>query len=180
MNSPSKLNPDISVLVDLFYDSLSQLGTIEKIDPCTMPEDYQTLLAHNHHMTVTVEQFHGCPVDLEVLDERLDNHHYSRKILLKRSSDNTVVQFGIVRLALDELDDATRQRIQKKETPLGRILIENDVLRTVRLDSTWEITPSRELADYFGNPQLEKCFGRTALIYCNDEPAIELLEIVVT
>ena len=179
MNSPSELNPDISVLVDLFYEDLSALGDVEKTDPGAMPEAYQTLLAHNHHMTVTIERYHGCSVTLEVLDERVDPEHYSRKILLRRSSDNAVVQFGIVRLALNVLDPLTRDQIQRKELPLGRILIQNDVLRTVRLDSTWRIKPGRELQTHFGNLELDQCFGRTALIYCNEEPAIELLEIVV-
>ena len=180
MNSPSELNPDICVLVDLFFDDLSSLGEIEKVDPSSMPGEFQTLLAHNHHMTVTVEKYHGCPVQLEVLSERFDDQHYSRKILLRRTNDGGVVQFGIVRLALGQLDENSLQRIRSKETPLGRILIENDVMRTVKLDSTWKIIPSEELARHFEIENMEKCFGRTALIFCNDEPAIELLEIVVS
>ena len=30
----------------------------------TLPEPYRRMLVHNHHMTVTMESFHGCPVDV--------------------------------------------------------------------------------------------------------------------
>jgi chorismate-pyruvate lyase len=104
--------------------------------------------------------------------------HYSRKILLKRQSDQRVVQFGIVRLALETLEKPARDEILSQRTPLGRVLIEHGVMRAVQLLGLWEVVCGRELADCFGIEPGHVTYGRTALIYCNSEPAIELLEIV--
>jgi hypothetical protein len=52
------------------------------------------------------------------------------------------------------------------------------VLRQVQLVDLWRLTPGDELRKLFGLEKLQPCFGRTALIYCNGDPAVELLEVV--
>jgi hypothetical protein len=59
-----------------------------------MPQHDRMLLAHEHHMTVTVEKFHRCLVDVRVLATNLTEKLYARKILLTRQSDSRIVQFG--------------------------------------------------------------------------------------
>ena len=83
-----------------------------------------------------------------------------------------------LRLNLTFLEEHVRQEIESETTPLGRILIEHDVLRDVRLLSLWRIEPGSDLVKMFGLDKPETCYGRTALIYCNGLPAVELLEIV--
>ena len=180
MDSPNQTTPDLYELIDLFFDDPAELASFEEISVDELPLDYQSLLAHDQHMTVTIEKYHGCRAELEVLEEIHSGDYYSRKILLRRSTDHRIVQYGIVRLDLSVLDSDIRDQIQNKQTPLGRILIENEVLRKVRLASTWHVTSQGELARYLGlNERTPDCFGRTALIYCNDKPAVQLLEIVV-
>ena len=169
---------ELGVLIRLFYANPTELGQIRACDTSCVPAPYRTLLAHDAHMTVTVEQRHGCPVSVEVLESFESTTHYVRKILLRRTSDNRVVQFGIVRLKLDALDPEARDEILAKQIPLGRVLIQHNVMRYVQLFDVWHVRCGGELASYFNVPSGYETFGRTALIYCNDEPAIELLEIV--
>ena len=56
--------------------------------------------------------------------------------------------------------------------------IEHDILRHVRLLSLWQIQPAADLCNLLDLEIPTTCFGRTALIYCNGVPAVELLEIV--
>jgi hypothetical protein len=42
----------------------------------------------------------------------------------------------------------------------------------------YQVSCGPRLAEFFGVQQGDYTFGRTALIYCDREPAIELLEIV--
>ncbi len=170
---------ELDALIRLFYPDPSQLGMFEHCPAASdLPAIYQRLLAHSAHMTVTVESRHGCTVDVEVLVDRQVGNHYERKILLRRSTDHRVVQFGIVRLALNQLEDVPRREILAKEIPLGRVLINHNVMRHVELLDLWKIACGRELAEYFETPLATITYGRTALIYCNAAPAIELLEIV--
>ena len=127
---------------------------------------------------MAVELHHGSSVDLRVLDTHVTPAHYSRRILLTRQSDGRVVQFGIVRLNSTFLGEEVRQEIESEATPLGRVLIEHNVLRDVRLLSLWRIEPGSDLVKLFGLDKPDTCYGRTALIYCNELPAVELLEIV--
>ena len=83
-----------------------------------------------------------------------------------------------MRLNLSYLDPAVRREIESQQAPLGRVLIEHDVLRKVRLLSLWRLDPGPELCEWFQLTTPVTCFGRTALIYCNGVPAVELLEIV--
>jgi chorismate-pyruvate lyase len=169
---------DLEQLARLFYPSLAALGRFDEVSAEQMPPHYARLLNHEHHMTVTVEEFHGCPVDVQVLDRHRTADHYARKILLVRQSDRTVVQYGIMRVHWRYLDPAVRVAVEEESTPLGRILIEHDVMRSIHLRSLWRVSPGVELCHFFGLPPDSVTYGRTALIRCDEEPAIELLEIV--
>lgn len=177
MPSP-RPTPDLTTLVELFYPSVADLASFEKVSGGELPEPYGRLLDHDEHMTVTVEAFHQSPVDVRVLATRLAPPYYARKILLARQTDGEIVQFGIVRLDFDYLSAEVQREIERQERPLGWILIDHNVLRQVQLVDLWKLTPGDELRKLFGLDNSEPCYGRTALIYCDGEPAVELLEVV--
>jgi len=172
------LTPDLDTLVALFYRRPEALGHFEEVDSHDLERDFRMLLAHDSHMTVTVERFHNGPVDVRVLETRLDGDHYSRKILLTRKSDGAVVQFGIMRLDFSCVTPTVRREIESQQTPLGRILIEHNVLREVHLTRLYKVTPGEDLQKLFGMRPGQITYGRTALIHFDGEPAVELLEIV--
>ena len=169
---------DLDSLQALFFANSKPLGQFSEVDASQIASSGQELLNHNEHMTVTVEKHHGCDVDVDVLEHRTDGGHYSRKILLRRQSDNGVVMYGIVRLRLSAVVDAVRSEIQSREIPLGRVLINHNVLREVQLLSLYRIECGAELAQALSCNEGDICFGRTAVIRCDGQLAIELLEIV--
>lgn len=170
--------PDLDTLIGLFYDAPEQLGQFDEAASSELPEPYAVLLDHNEHMTVTVESFHRSRVDVQVLETNITPTHYARKILLTRQSDGGVVQFGVVRLNMGYLSEPVQREIRSQQKPLGRILIEHHVLRQVELVGLWRVTCGPDLQKYFGLNGPTATYGRTALIHCNGEPAVELLEIV--
>lgn len=180
MDDSRPATPDLQTLVELFFASTDRLGSFVEVTAADVPEPYQSLLAHDAHMTVTVESHHGCPVSVEVLGTQVTPFHYARQILLRRTTDGGIVQFGIVRLDFAYLGKDVRREIESQQIPLGRILIDHNVLRRVQLTSLWRIEPSDELRRLVGRPDARdrELYGRTALIFCNGEPAVELLEIV--
>jgi hypothetical protein len=168
----------LKTLLNLFYSERSAAGAFTKVAVESLPAVAKNLLAHDHHMTVTLEQHHGCPVDVHVIESKTDDGRYSRKITLTRQSDDAVVMFGLVRMDRTVFSDEVRNEIESQRTPLGRVLIENDVLRSVRLMQLYRIESPQDLADALGIKAGAVCFGRTAMIYCDGAEAIELLEIV--
>jgi len=169
MTQLRRRSPVLDALAELFFEEIPRDGA---------PPPYDQLLAHHQHMTVTVERFHNSPVDVQVLDVHQTKTHYARKIVLTRQSDGRVVQFGLVRLCLDFLQPEVRREIESQSSPLGRILIDHNVLREVQLISLWKVVAGEDLRKLFRLENSDTTYGRTALIYCNGVPAVELLEIV--
>jgi len=172
------LTSDLDTLVGLFYKRPELLGRFEEVDSHDLSRDYRMLLAHDSHMTVTVERFHNGPVALRVLETKITPTHYARKILLARSSDGEIVQFGIMRLDFSCVSPEVRREVESQKTPLGRILIAHNVLREVHLTRLYKVTPGEDLRKLFNLSPGAITFGRTAVIHFDGEPAVELLEIV--
>jgi chorismate-pyruvate lyase len=173
----------IETLLGEFYDpetGFAELGHYAAAEK--LPAPYETLLNHHAHMTVTVESHHGDKVDVVVHRHHrrtdADGDWYVREITLKTHSTGKVVQYGIVRLNVAALDADVWEQIESRGKPLGRVLIEHNVLREVQLCRLWKIQAGPALADYLRTEVGETVYGRTALIYCDGEPAIELLEVV--
>ncbi|MBU6172672.1 MAG: hypothetical protein KGQ60_02655 [Planctomycetes bacterium] len=179
---PPNRRPGVCVsadsLIAIYYSEPSELGRFHICDPNEVPDAYKQLLSHTNHMTVTVEEFHGDSVDVEVLRSNTDQEHYCREILLRTHHTSLVVQYGIVRLSMRFLPEAPRYEILQQKKPLGRVLIEHDVLRKIELFELILIECGPALANFFSVPCGTATYGRTAILYCNNEPAIELLEIV--
>jgi hypothetical protein len=131
-------------------------------------------------MTVTLERHHGTRTELVVLESHLVGSSYARKILLLNAETRRVVQFGIMRFELGVCDDVVRRAILEQRTPLGRILIEHDVLRRVDLQTLVAIEPDDELRRHFAlaASTREPVYGRLATIQCNERPCVDLLEVV--
>src|SRR6516162_1796936 len=92
-NTMPQGGPDLETLLALFPPS-TYIRSAEPIAADQMPEPYRRLLVHEHHMTVTVEAHHGDLVNVRVLERRIDNGTYARKILLTLQKTGKVVQFG--------------------------------------------------------------------------------------
>lgn len=165
-------------LTSLFYDELEELGEIEPVEAEDLPESYQSLLAHNDHMTVTVEAWHNSMVDVRVVSEHRDADKYARKILLVLQRDGTPVQFGIMRINLAGLPEIVRMEIESQALPLGRIMIRHHLMREVELCQLWRVKPGPELRLHLKLEDETPIYGRTARILVEGEPAVELLEIV--
>lgn len=166
-------------LIRIFYSTPDALGHFTAESQEQLPKHFAKLLAHHEHMTVTVEAFHGCPVDVEVLETKWQSPIYCRKILLRKSTDQTPVQFGLVRLDTSVLAPQVRDEIIDGKIPLGRVLIQHNVMRKVQLETLWRIEASQELAGHFNRTTLPiATYGRTAIIHFGNTPALELLEIV--
>jgi chorismate-pyruvate lyase len=172
------VNEPIDTLVQLFYSSRDDLGKFFPIAADELSPQYQSLLAHHDHMTVTLEAWHNSLVEVHVLEERLDKDNYSRRIVLARQRDSVPVLFGIMQVNLAGMPDIVRLEIESQALPLGRIMIRHHLLREVEACQMWRIEPAGELQEHLHCRDDTELFGRTARILVEGQPAVELLEIV--
>ena len=206
MNNPSEISPreKLASLLALFPDGPFREDDFELIEPQDMPAVYRNLLEHHHHMTVTLETRHGGALLLHVLESRQRDDEYSRLLRLSVGASEAnvandanltsavasgrdpeararrIVLAGIMNIRLRHCGDSVRSHITRGDRPLGRILIENEVLRWIETEAYLRVSlRSAALRDLFGASESQPVtFGRIATIHCNNEPAVELLEIV--
>lgn len=178
MNTTSKLTgPTVEALFSLFPQT-GEIPEYEIVPHDEVPPPYQGLLVHDHHMTVTVEAHHGYLVNVRILARNHNKDSYARKILLTLQQTGQVVQFGIARVHLAYCSEPVRAAIVAGKTPLGRILIEHDVLRRIEPTAYLRVIPGPAMMRWFDLPTPQKTYGRLAYIHCDGRPAVQLLEIV--
>lgn len=178
INDPtSQIGPDVQTLFALFSPA-EDVPVCEVIAVDALPQPYRRLLVHEHHMTVTVEEYHGDSVDVKVLATHEEGDFYARKILLTLHSTGQVVQFGIMRINLHYCSDPVRKAIKAQQEPLGRILIRHNVLRRIKPTAFLRVVPSPAMMGWFGIDRPVPTYGRLAYIHCDSQPAVELMEIV--
>jgi chorismate-pyruvate lyase len=141
------------------------------------PEPYHRMLVHEHHMTVTMESYHDCQVEVEVVESRSIDDLYCRKILLRNDATKEVVQFGIVRFNFEFVTEAVRKEIESQKIPLGRVLIQHNVLRHIDLGAIIELTAGPGLSHYLQMDETAVTYGRMATIFCDGLPAVDLFEV---
>jgi hypothetical protein len=178
------MNPlaELDKLRGMFAGGDSLLKEVRHVPAALLPEPYRRLLAHDQHMTVTMEAYHEAPVRVEVLNRSQQDLLYCREILLRLDADGvlprgTVVQYGLVRFDLQYVTGMVRRDLLGEQIPLGRVLISHNVLRHIDPGALLEIRCGAALAGHFGVPEGALTYGRMATIFCNREPAVDLLEI---
>jgi chorismate-pyruvate lyase len=161
----------------MFRDDPPLIARAEHVAASLTPEPYKRMLVHEHHMTVTMEEYHRSPVSVTVFDRTLEGDRYARKIVLYKEGTDIPVQFGLVRFNFQYVTDAVRTAILSEKIPLGRVLINHNVLRHIDLGAIVRITAGPQLASLLKMPEGGITYGRLATIFCNQQPAVDLLEI---
>jgi hypothetical protein len=171
----------IAVLADLcrpLKDGAALRPQCVVVQPNEIPHPTDALLVHHEHMTEVLQRRYGRPVDVRVHDEHLDGNFYTRKVSLTPVGGGPIVEWGIVRIDFRFISDAVRDEILAQETPLGAILIKHDVHRRIKPRWFMRFPAHGPMLSFFGDSSEEPLYGRIGTIYCNEEPAIDLLEIV--
>lgn len=183
------MNPDLSAPAPLessdyfpmitVDDDLWPLdGIVQLISRQALPEPYRYLLAHRHHMTVTLEDFYQKIVTVQVVDSRRKDNLYSREIVLNPKEEDRVILYGIVRIDLSCCLPEVAREIVAEQTPLGHILIKHNILRRVEPTGFYKVIPHRGLQNKMRLAQAEELYGRSGMIFFDNRPVIAVLEIL--
>jgi len=154
---------------------------IHSLDPIgadALSPAYRTLLAHDDHMTTTLERFHGKKVDLRPLSITSHGDVYHREILLTADDGRYVVEYGVMRFDLSKAPELVRKEVQEAHRPLGEILIRHGVMRRIEVIGYLRLAATCVILDHFAALRPTTAYGRIGRIHCNGAAAIELLEIV--
>jgi hypothetical protein len=83
-----------------------------------------------------------------------------------------------MRIWLADLPTAVRDEITVQRKPLGRVLIQHNLLRQVELITLWRIVPGPTLRQHLRASAGQFVYGRSAQILVDERPTVQMLEIV--
>lgn len=150
----------------------------EQIDADEVPAPYDRLLVHETLMVQAFRSYLGRDVTLHVQEAHVDDDCYRRKIWLTPKEEDRTIELGIARVHLRNLPPAAQQQILQRRLPLGAILLGNEVSRRVEPQSFFRLEAAWPGYTAFVAPAAGPAYGRTATIFCDDKPTIEVLEII--
>ena len=170
---PSK---EMRLLLAFFGDS--ELPKVSIEPPEDVPSPYHELLVHRGHMTETLERHYNDRVIVHPYLIHRQGEMYGRKLDLSLQSTGEVVMTGLMIFNLSFVKENIRDEILAGQTPLGRILISHNVLREVSSGSYLKVAADDPMVARFHLPVPKPAYGRLATIFCDEKPAVDLVEIV--
>ncbi len=178
---PETTDLTLDALLKLFPASALEHLSAELVSADDVPQPFRRLLVHHQHMTVTLEDEYQSTLELQILARKHNGTKYARLLRLTAGSDGPVVLVGIMRFHLEYCSSQVAAEIVRGTAPLGRILIDHDVMRSIECHAYLRFKLDDELRSLFALPadaSASETYGRIARIICDGEPAVELLEIV--
>ena len=143
-----------------------------------MPDPFRTLLVHEKHMTLTLTAHYGAFLELHVKEMHYEENLYSRKIQLSIPRNDALVEYGLVRLDLRYIPEPVWKEIFQQRTPLGEILLRHNILQRVQPRWYFRLNPGCSILQWLKADLPEPVFGRLGTIFCNGQPAVEVMEVV--
>ena len=163
-----------------FYDELHlPLPSVERLRGSQVPDPYRKLLVHHDDMTPTLEKFHQQPIRLRVLQHHQLGEVLSRQVLLLLGDSERSVEFGAIRIYLDQFPPQARKLILEGRLPLGNILASEQVSHSSHPKAYVRITSDAIINKALGIGEATSLYGRrNRLASASQKTLAEILEIL--
>tara|TARA_B100000029_G_scaffold364301_1_gene357492 strand:+ start:2777 stop:3349 length:573 start_codon:yes stop_codon:yes gene_type:complete len=177
---PSQTNKgnEITFPLNEFYSLAKRpLPAISPVNALNVPEPYKSLLVHERDMTSTLGQFHNDKIQLNVLNQLKQDDEYYREVLLVTKQNHRPVEYGAIKIFLQQFPEPARKAIVEATAPLGQLLHDYNINYLSKPKNFITI----ECDDYIGNllgcKNQPKLFGRRNSLYEADN-LLHIAEIV--
>jgi len=153
------------------------LPGIELVDGSALPEPYRSLLVHESDMTSTLGQFHCDDIALKVLHRHSSTDAYYREVLLLAGSDRQPVEYGAIKINLDQFPGSARDAITAAAAPLGQLLYDHGIGYISRPSGFLRVECDDYIGGLFDLVDRPVLYGRRNTLY-DDAGRDRLAEIV--
>jgi chorismate-pyruvate lyase len=152
--------PWAGVLAHFYHRLVLPLPPIWRLRAEELPAPYRQLLAHNHDMTPTLEQFHGDRLALRVCSREHRPGRYLREVVLSLARRGRPAEYGAICIYLSHFSEEVRERILAEEHPLGRILQTEAIPHLGWPQAFFRITPDTRMRGLLDLAKTEPLYGR--------------------
>jgi chorismate-pyruvate lyase len=166
--------------LDEFYlHAGMKLPRIEKIANAGVPPPYNQLLVHEGDMTPTLEKFHESTIHLRVLKRERHGDFYFRQVLLVTDDNEKPVEFGAIKIFLEQFPVPARNEILSERIPLGTILARHKIAHLSRPKAFVQIFSDAYINQLFGLEGTHTLYGRRNTLSTSEQHTLaEIFEIL--
>ena len=140
--------------------SCDQLRSLEYswVEADQVVQPYRDLLCHDRDMTSTLAGFHEGSVSLHVFQTESEQDAYLREVLLRVGEK--AVEYGVIRIYLENFPAALREAVVAAQKPLGSILNESGLSYSSEPGGFLKISGQSFQPDFFLSLSSKFLFGR--------------------
>ncbi|MBN1441067.1 MAG: hypothetical protein JXA90_00090 [Planctomycetes bacterium] len=172
---------EILGLLNRFYEKVAGRAPVEAemIEPEEIPEPYHHLLVHEGDMTSRLIEHHGEPITLRILQKSLSRSRLSRQLVLEGERSRRPLEYGAIRIHLEDLPHEVREKVIEGREPLGSILGAHGVECSSRPAAFIRVFANDPIRRAFQLPGARWLYGRcNVLIGASGDPIAEVVEIL--
>jgi chorismate-pyruvate lyase len=176
MNQPENL---LDPLDQFYLLSGDPVPEATKIEAECIPEPYRSLLVHNNDMTPTLEAAYRQRIHIRLISRQVEDDVLLRQVVLVLDSDERPVEFGAIRIQLNQLPPEACQLVLAGKLPLGRLLQDFFIQHSSQPVDYFEVKADRQIGEALKTPGLQRLYGRrNKLLMPSGEVLAEVVEIL--
>ena len=121
---PRLLAPDLPSTLQAFMRDQCHLSPtrFQPLPGDRVPQPARQLLVHDRDMTTTLATFHESPLRVEILQSLITDGLYIREVFLRTTASDTIVEYGVIGIALEQFTPEQQHAITSGAAPLGALL----------------------------------------------------------
>lgn len=169
--------PTLYKLWKIFHNDEDPFPAYELVEPSEVPETFKQLLWNDDLITPHLEKFYGTPLITTLLDKKIQNHDYTRKMaggIKRKNGQLETVILSYTHIHLKNFPSDVSSEILEGSNPLGRIIIEHKMNVKVICQQLVKIYYWKELDHFCSFPT----YGRLVTFFIDSKPSVELLDII--
>jgi chorismate-pyruvate lyase len=176
MNQPESL---LDPLDQFYFVSGVAVPKATKIEAECIPEPYRSLLVHDNDMTSTLEAEYRQRIHIRLISREVTDDVLRRQVVLVLDSDERPVEFGAIRIQLNQMPPEARQRVLENKLPLGRVLQDFFIQHNSQPVAYFEVEADSRIGEALQTPGAQRLYGRrNRLLTPSGEVLAEVVEIL--
>ena len=175
-----RTRPPWSGILEQFYRRAGlPFPALRELPGEQMPQPYRSLLVHSSDMTPTLEQYYQQPMAITVLSRELQGSFYLREVVLRGAKDTRPVEYGVIRICLDQLPPPAARRVLEEQRPLGNILQTEAIAHMSWPQAFLQTESDAHMREVLGINQATALYGRRNVLLDGSRHLLaEVIEIL--
>ena len=157
MNQPENL---LDPLDQFYLASGVPVPEAAKIEAECIPEPYRSLLVHDNDMTPTLEAAYRQRIHIRLISRKVDDDVLLRQVVLVLDNNERPVEFGAIRIQLNQLPPDARRLVLESKLPLGRLLQDFFIQHSSQPVAYFEVKADGRIGGALQTPSLQRLYGR--------------------